>query len=321
MSTLILRNLIFSGVHGTTGRERLDPQRFEVQIDIILDTSKAAVSDDLKDTYDYKDAISVTKYIIEQEGHVLIEKIATRIAERICRNSKIYSSKVVIKKLDASSNGTPGISVTYKRAPQEISQTLKQFDIKETISSIEKNGAVSIPILTESYRKELLEEAESYHYNKQPEIVGLAKVREQLSSTYEFRPGSLFFELREDFENILNSSQTAFKEPIFNPPLKLNEMSLQLYEKGSIGITPHLDNLSCKNLICIFILTGHAKFALCDDREGNNPKYLDTSPGNVIIMRAPGLFGSLDRPFHFVSDITEKRIVFGLRQDIKKSVR
>jgi dihydroneopterin aldolase len=318
MSILTVKNLIFSGRHGTTGRERLDVQRFELEININLDTKQATQSDQLIDTYDYKDAIEIAKYVIENERYVLIETIANKIAERICLNPKIYSCEVSIKKLDALNNGYPEFTLTLKRSPQEIHQGLKVFDSRDLFETLEKEGGVSIPILTEEYRGKLLEEAESYSYIKQPEIVGPAKVKEQLSSNYQFRPGSLFGRLKEDFENLLKEEIQKNNINVFNPPLEFNELSLQLYEKGSIGITPHLDNFSSKNLICIFVLTGHAKFALCDDREGSNPRYLDTTPGNVIIMRAPGLFGSADRPFHFVSDITERRIVFGLRQDIKK---
>ena len=93
-------------------------------------------------------------------------------------------------------------------------------------------------------------------------------------------------------------------------------MSLQKYDQNSIGITPHKDGKSRINLICVFNLVGKAEFALCDDRSGSNPKFLDTTPGNVIILRAPGFFHSTYQPFHFVRNITEERIVFGLRQRI-----
>lgn len=317
MSTLFLRNLVFNGVHGLTGREVSDKQRFEIQIDIELDTEKAEKSDVLGDTYDYKNAVNIAKHIIESERHVLIEKIARRIAERICLDPKIFTTKVTIKKLDASINGIPGITIKHKRAPQEIDQGLINFDLNTILETIDKEGAISIPILNESYRQELLNEAEGYKYEKQPEVVGPHKVREQISSNYKFHPGSLFVRLKEDFQTLLNQNKSDSNYP-FSPNLDFNELSLQLYEKGSIGITPHLDNFSSKNLICIFVITGHAKFALCDDREGSNPRFLDTTPGNVIIMRAPGFKNQDIRPFHFVNDITERRIVFGLRQNIKQ---
>lgn len=318
LSTLSVSNLIFTGVHGETGRERTDPQRFKVDLEINLDTSKSAVTDKLKDTYDYKYAIGAAKQVIEEESHVLIETIASRIAEKVLTDSIIDSVQVGVSKLNAISNGIPSIRVRAKRSPQELLLELLDFDATELVSVLERDGGISIPILSDNYRKKLLEEAESYTYEKQPEIVGPAKVREQLSSTTKFRENSLFHDLTLNFERLLDRKLRGRKD-VFTAELKFNEPSLQLYDAGSIGITPHMDGMSCINLICVFILTGKAKFALCKNREGDEPQYLDTSPGNVIIMRAPGFLGSDYRPFHFLSDVTERRIVFGLRQNTKKS--
>jgi len=166
----------------------------------------------------------------------------------------------------------------------------------------------------------LIEEAEKYNYIVQPEIVGPAKVREQISSVSDFEETSLFLKLRDDFtELLLRKIPSEELTKLFPNPLCFNEFSLQKYQKGSIGITPHKDGASRHNLICVFILKGKADFALCDDRSGSNPKYLDTSPGNMIVLRGPGFFGGQHRPFHFVTNITEERIVFGLRQRVKQS--
>lgn len=318
LSTLSIENLIFSGIHGSTGREVHDRQRFRVSVHILLDISKASETDNIRDTYDYKDAAEIARYIIEEEHHALIEKIASRIAERVCYHPLVTSADVKIEKLDAHTDGIPAISVSQKRIPQQAFEKLVDFDIHYLLEQLETNGGVSIPIISDSYRTRLLEEAETYHYEKQPEIVGPAKVREQLSSIKEFRPGSLFFRLKDDFQKKLDEKLVKLASYPFAQPLAFNEMSLQLYEKGSIGITPHMDGLSQLNLICIFVLTGTSTFALCDDRSGLNARTLDTTPGNVIIMRAPGFLSSDFRPFHFVKDITERRIVFGLRQSENK---
>lgn len=314
LSTLFINDLVFSGLHGQTGREKLDHQNFGVNIKIHLDTTKAALSDNLHETFDYKNAVAVAKNVIENERHVLIEKIADRIVGRISLDPKVKFVEVEIRKLEASINGVPGIKVSKKRAPQELEGIL-DFNLKEILEKLEKEGGVSFFILPDSYRKTLLEEAESYEYHKQPEVVGPHKVREQLSSVKSFKEDSLFLRLKDDFQKIINH-QIKDLENYFNPPLVFNEMSLQLYEKDSIGITPHMDGLSIKNIICIFILAGKARVALCDDREGNNARDLDTTPGNVILLRAPGFLDSDFRPFHFVSDVSERRIIFGLRQKL-----
>jgi dihydroneopterin aldolase len=120
LSTLFLNNLIFSGVHGSTGRETTDQQHFQVDLELEIDISRAQVSDALIDTYDYKHAREIARTVIELEHYVLIEKIAHQIAERICKDPKVFFAKVVLTKLHASQNGVPGIEFVYKRAPQEM---------------------------------------------------------------------------------------------------------------------------------------------------------------------------------------------------------
>ncbi len=120
LSTLFVRNLIFSGIHGSTGREPNDPQHFQVDIKIQIDITQAAQSDLLSDTYDYKHARDIARSIIEDERHVLIETIATRIVQQICQDPKVFQAEVELIKLNASQNGVPGISVSYKRVPQEM---------------------------------------------------------------------------------------------------------------------------------------------------------------------------------------------------------
>jgi 7,8-dihydroneopterin aldolase/epimerase/oxygenase len=120
LSTLSISQLVFAGIHGSTGKEPTDPQYFEVDIDIHLDVTKAAITDTLIDTYDYKIARDIAQKIIEQEHYVLIETIAMRIAQAICCDTKVYSVDVAIKKLNSAQQGIPGISVSHKRAPQEM---------------------------------------------------------------------------------------------------------------------------------------------------------------------------------------------------------
>jgi hypothetical protein len=92
-------------------------------------------------------------------------------------------------------------------------------------------------------------------------------------------------------------------------------MVLQRYEENSIGITPHKDGLRFVNLVCVFVIGGQGRFYVCSDRFRRDAREIDASPGNVILMRAPGLFSSENnRPFHYVTDIRERRYTFGPRQ-------
>ncbi|MCI5108818.1 MAG: dihydroneopterin aldolase [Candidatus Pacebacteria bacterium] len=120
LSKLYLNKLVFSGIHGQTGREKTDPQYFQVDIEMEIDISKACESDSLSDTYDYKYAREIARGVIEDEHYILIETIAHQIAERICKDPKVFFATVVISKLNASKNGVPRVEVAYKRAPQEM---------------------------------------------------------------------------------------------------------------------------------------------------------------------------------------------------------
>jgi hypothetical protein len=178
-------------------------------------------------------------------------------------------------------------------------------------------GATSIRLLEENFRVALLEEAEDYDYQPEDEIVGSgdSMVRQQVSSFDVFRDHSGYVLLKESFQDLLEQRMAQLEAYPLETSLSFNSMVLQRYEEGSLGITPHRDGLSYVNLVCVFIIGGRGRFYVCSDRSGRDAKEIDASPGNVIFMRAPGLFEAEDnRPFHYVSQIEEPRYTFGLRQ-------
>jgi dihydroneopterin aldolase len=120
LATLFIKDLLFSGIHGQTGRELTDHQHFRVDIRMQIDISKSAESDKLPDTYDYKFARDIARTVIEDEHYVLIEKIGAEITKRICEDPKVFFAEVELTKLHASQNGMPGIIVSHKRTPQEM---------------------------------------------------------------------------------------------------------------------------------------------------------------------------------------------------------
>jgi hypothetical protein len=178
-------------------------------------------------------------------------------------------------------------------------------------------GATSIRLLEENFRVALLEEAEDYDYQPEDEIVGSgdSMVRQQVSSFDVFPDHRGYVLLKESFQDLLEQRMAQLEAYPLETSLSFNSMVLQRYEEGSLGITPHRDGLSYVNLVCVFIIGGRGRFYVCSDRSGRDAKEIDASPGNVIFMRAPGLFEAEDnRPFHYVSQIEEPRYTFGLRQ-------
>ena len=72
-----------------------------------------------------------------------------------------------------------------------------------------------------------------------------------------------------------------------------------------------------KGLVSLVILAGDGRFMVCEDRSGANAREIPSPPGCLLLMRAPGLHGRRDRPFHFLTDVTTARMSFGLRYDVR----
>lgn len=191
------------------------------------------------------------------------------------------------------------------------------LDIASILGDLSALGATSTKILDEDSRVSLLREARNYNYQPEDEIVGSGDrvVRQQVSAFEDFPEDSGYVLLKNSFQHLLEQCLVQLGTYPFEMALSFNSMVLQRYEEGSIGITPHRDGLSYINLVCVFIIGGKGSFYICSGRSGKDSVEIDASPGNVILMRAPGFLGSEDgRPFHYVTDIQEPRYTFGLRQ-------
>lgn len=201
------------------------------------------------------------------------------------------------------------------------SLVLGNFDMKNTLERIASYGATSVKVLDEAFRRLLLEEAKSYPYQSQEEIVGSGEriVRQQMQAFEDFPKTSKHVLLKDSWQAILERGLAAMQADPFPIRLHFNSMVLQRYEPGSLGITPHKDRSVYINLICIFVIGGNGRFYVCSDRSGSQAREISASPGHVILMQAPGLLGSTDRPFHYVSNITACRYVFGLRQRLESA--
>jgi hypothetical protein len=205
----------------------------------------------------------------------------------------------------------------------EMTQTLKRsfllesLDIDIVLQDLSDSGATAFKILTEDVRRSLLREAKQYTYRPEAEIVGSGDriVRQQVASFEDIPEYSQFILLKNSVQAWLDDWFDHSGISPFQTPLSFTSLVLQKYAKGSLGITPHRDHLRFINLICIFVIGGLGRFYVCSDRSGRDAKEIDASPGNVILLRAPGFLGSRGRPFHYVTDIQETRYTLALRQE------
>ena len=95
----------------------------------------------------------------------------------------------------------------------------------------------------------------------------------------------------------------------------INDLIVQLYPKGSAGITAHRDHLRYTGLVLIVVVEGDGRFLVSSDRAGSDAREVAAAAGRMTVMRAPGFGGRRDRPFHAVTDVRGPRICIGLRHD------
>jgi len=94
-----VRGLRLDAVHGVLEVERSTPQPFEVDLDIYLDTSTAASSDDLADTADYAAAVESAAAVMGGPPHRLVESLAGAIATAVLGDGRIGAVTVTVRKL------------------------------------------------------------------------------------------------------------------------------------------------------------------------------------------------------------------------------
>ncbi|MFV1990380.1 MAG: dihydroneopterin aldolase [Acidimicrobiales bacterium] len=96
---ILLKGIRAMGCHGVYAMEKMQPQPFELDITLFLDTSVAAKSDDLDATVDYSEAAALASSVITDERYELIERVAQRVAEQMFTFSAVSSATVEVRKL------------------------------------------------------------------------------------------------------------------------------------------------------------------------------------------------------------------------------
>lgn len=119
MSDVIeIRGLRVLGIIGVCPEERERPQPFELDLDLEADLSAAGASDDLRRTVDYGVAVAVADKVVRTEQHLLLERVAQRIAEDLLALDRVDGVRVTIRKVrpplpqDVS---TAAVTITRRR--------------------------------------------------------------------------------------------------------------------------------------------------------------------------------------------------------------
>ncbi len=95
---IILHNMVFRGRHGAHPAERELGQRFEVDVELGFDLSRAMVSDALQDTVDYSRVYAIVREEVEEHHYQLVEALAGAIIRHLLAELPITSVLVRVRK-------------------------------------------------------------------------------------------------------------------------------------------------------------------------------------------------------------------------------
>lgn len=91
-----LHNATFYAYHGVLSNEQTSGGKFEVDVEMFGDFSRAAQSDRLKDAVDYQKVYRFIREFVMEKRFYLIESLGTQIAESILSNF-LQLSRVVVR--------------------------------------------------------------------------------------------------------------------------------------------------------------------------------------------------------------------------------
>lgn len=116
---IVLAGMVFLARHGVNDWEKVEEQRFEVDVELEVDTRAAAASDDLTKTVDYRRVYELTRQVIEETTLELIESLADAVAAKVlAANGMVHEVVVRVRKPDVDLGGpldSAGVEISRRR--------------------------------------------------------------------------------------------------------------------------------------------------------------------------------------------------------------
>ncbi|MFB3882487.1 MAG: dihydroneopterin aldolase [Armatimonadota bacterium] len=113
-----LTDIALYGFHGVTPAERQVGRLFEVDVELALDLSQAAETDDLGTTADYAAVYELVRRVHEAGPYQLLEALAGRIANEIMGSFPVEEVTVRVRKPHPPVGGMVGeaeVEITRRR--------------------------------------------------------------------------------------------------------------------------------------------------------------------------------------------------------------
>jgi 7,8-dihydroneopterin aldolase/epimerase/oxygenase len=115
MDRIVLHDIIVHGRHGVNPSEREFVQPFRIDLVLQLDLSKAAASDDLRDTVNYAAVHRRIIEIVETRSYALLERLAAAILDEVASDARVQSADISIAKPGILDGATPSIRLVRER--------------------------------------------------------------------------------------------------------------------------------------------------------------------------------------------------------------
>jgi dihydroneopterin aldolase len=99
VNVIKIRKATFYGYHGVRSEEQSVGGKFEADVDIYTDFSRAVKDDNLKETIDYHKVYSFMYQLALEQKYYLIESLAVKIADELLKKfSQIEKVAVRVRK-------------------------------------------------------------------------------------------------------------------------------------------------------------------------------------------------------------------------------
>ena len=95
---IVLRNMQFSGRHGVYDHELVNPQPFEVDVELVLNLQPAGVDDELEKSVDYGKVYDAVRQIVESTSYRLLEALAEAISHEVLADFGVEEVTVRVRK-------------------------------------------------------------------------------------------------------------------------------------------------------------------------------------------------------------------------------
>ncbi|HOZ30475.1 MAG TPA: dihydroneopterin aldolase [Bacteroidales bacterium] len=119
MSKIFISNMEFFAFHGHYNEEKLAGNKFNVDVVLFTDTSKAQKSDNLDDALNYQTAYAIIKEIVTGTKSNLLENLAENVLNALFAEFKtLVKAKIKISKLNPPMGGhigSVGVEISKSR--------------------------------------------------------------------------------------------------------------------------------------------------------------------------------------------------------------